>query len=35
MHHIMQLRNGCVTAHQHTDLLHDVSSMGTKGMTAQ
>jgi len=35
VHHVAQLGNGGVATHQCTDLLHDVGTVGTKGMTAQ
>ena len=35
MHHIAQLFNGCITAHENADLLNDVGSVGTIGVTAE
>ena len=35
MHHVGQFADGGVFAHQHADLLNDISTVGTIGMTAK
>ena len=34
MHHVTELVNGGIAAHEGTDLLHNVGSMSSKGMAA-
>ena len=35
VHHVCQLADGGVLAHQHADLLDDVGAMGTVGVTTE